>query len=355
MGTTAEFIKLAPIMKELKKRNIEYKIISSGQNKIKFEELSGFLGTVEEDIQLIKKPAKSSIFLFLGWAVLSFIKGIYVLSKEFKNLNKENSYFIIHGDTISALIGSIIAKFHGLKLVQVESGLRSFNFFEPFPEEICRFFIIHMADVLFSPTEWALNNLKDIKGVKINTHQNTLIETYQWASSVKNIPDYKKQYGKYFILIMHRQEHIYFQKEWTKETIDFVIKHAPKYLKCAFIMHTLTKRLFSTKQLDLWLAKKNKVISVPRLPYVNFMHFMKNAEFIATDGGINQEEAYYMGLPMLSLRNHTERIEGTDTNVVLSRGNKQTIINFLKDYKKYESKPPQIKLKPSKIIVDYLF
>lgn len=355
LGTTAEFIKLAPVMKEFKKREIKFKIITSGQNKIHFEELNDFLGPVKADIELKEKSAKSSIFLFVGWAIKSLLEGIFSLSKEFKNLTKDNSYFIIHGDTISSLIGSIIAKIHGLKLVHIESGLRSFNFFEPFPEEICRFIIIHIADILFSPTTWALNNLKDIKGVKINTHQNTLIETYQWALSTKNLPDYKKQYGKYFILVMHRQEHIYFQKEWTRETIDFIIDHASKDLKCAFIIHNLTERLMQPNELKFWLSAKKRVIAIPRLPYVNFMHFMKKAEFIATDGGINQEEAYYMGLPMLSLRNHTERTEGLNANVVLSRGGEQTIIEFLKDYKKFKRKPIHLKQKPSKIIVDYLF
>lgn len=355
MGTTAEFIKLAPVIKELNKRNVKFKIITSGQIPINFDELKDYLGPTKADITLKEKSSKSSILLFFIWSILTFIKGVLILKEEFKGLNRTNSYFIVHGDTVSATIGSIIAKLHGLKLVHVESGLRSYNFFEPFPEEICRFIIIHMADILFSPSEWALSNLKKIKGAKINTHQNTLIETYQWALSRKKIPDYKKRYGKYFILIMHRQEHIYFQKEWTRETIDFVIDHAPKDLKCAFLMHVLTKRLMSPKKLSLWLSTKKRVITVPRLPYVNFMHFMRDAEFIATDGGINQEEAYYMGLPMLSLRNHTERTEGLNKNVVLSKGEQQTIINFLKNYKKYRRKPIQIKQKPSKTIVDYLF
>lgn len=355
MGTTAEFIKLAPIMKELKNRKIEYKVIASGQNNIHFEELNDFLGPVKADIELKEKSAKSSIFLFLGWAIKSLWEGIFSLSKEFENLNKDNSYFIIHGDTISSLIGSIIAKAHGLRLVHIESGLRSFNFFEPFPEEISRFIIIHIADILFSPTQWALSNLKNVKGIKINTNQNTLIETYRWSQSTKDVPNYTKKYGKYFILVMHRQEHIYFQKEWTRKTIDFVIDHSSRDLKCAFIMHTLTKRLIQPKEPKFWLSAKKRVIAIPRLQYVNFMHFMKKAEFIATDGGINQEEAYYMGLPMLSLRNHTERIEGLNRNIVLSKGSQDTIKDFLRNYKKFRRKPIQIKKKPSKIIVEYLF
>ena len=84
------------------------------------------------------------------------------------------------------------------------------------------------------------------------------------------------------------------------------------------------------------------------------MKLMENAEFIATDGCTNQEEAYYMGVPLLALRNHTERIEGLGENIVISKSKKTVIKNFLKNYKKYKRKAVNYKTRPSKIIVDFL-
>lgn len=378
MGTTAEFIKLAPVIKELKKQNIKFKIITSGQNPIRFEELKGYIGLVKANITLKEKPSKPSMFLFLMWAFKSLFEGVTSLKKEFKDLNKKNSYFIVHGDTVSSIIGSLIAKFHGLKLIHIESGLRSFSFFEPFPEEICRVINMHLADILFCPNQWAVENIKTFKGIKINTKQNTLVETFKWAmkankqslrdkslkqslrpDGLKNL-DFKEKYKKYYILYIRRQEHLYFQKEWTGKIINTVLNNAPANLHCLFSLHYLNKNLLPknlTQNIQNKQASRlrDKLITVEKLPYANFMKLMSQAEFIATDGCTNQEEAYYMGLPLLALRHLTERREGLGKNVVISKGEPQTIISFLKNYKKYRRKPIQTKQSPSKIIVEYLF
>lgn len=361
MGTTAEFIKLAPIIKELKKRNIKLKIITSGQNPINFSDLKGYMGLVKADIALKEKPRKSSMLLFLMWGFKSLFEGITSLKKEFRGLNKKNSYFIVHGDTISSTIGSLIAKFHGLKLIHIESGLRSFSFFEPFPEEICRVINMRLADILFCPNQWAINNIKTFKGIKIDTKQNTLVETFRWAmkvnkpslrsSNLKNL-DFKKKYKKYFILYIRRQEHLYFQKKWTGKIINTILRKTPVNLNCLFSVHFLNKNLIPE---NLTQNIQNKLITIEKLPYANFMKLMSQAEFIATDGCTNQEEASYMGLPMLALRNRTERIEGLGKNVIISYGNEHIIKDFLKNYKKYRQLPLRFTKRPSKIIVDYLF
>src|SRR3989338_1479729 len=329
MGTTAEFIKLAPVIKELKRRNVKFKIITSGQNLINFDDLKDYAGLVKPDIALKEKPQKSSMFLFLMWAIKSLLEGV-----------------------ISLKIGSLIARFHGLKLVHIESGLRSFSFFEPFPEEICRLINMRLADILFCPNQWAVNNIKDFKGIKIDTKQNTLIETFSWAMKVNSGLDFKKKFKKYYILYIRRQEHLYFYKGWTKKIISTIINNARTDLRCLFSIHFLNKDLLPK---DSKTKGQNELTTLGKMPYVEFMKLMTQAEFIATDGCTNQEEASFMGLPLLALRNRTERIEGLGKNVVISHGDENIIKDFLKNYKKYRSKSLQIKQRPSKIIVDCLF
>lgn len=360
MGTTAEFIKLAPVIKELRRKKIKFKIITSGQNPINFKDLKGYTEPIKSDIALKKKASKSSILLFLTWALRSLFEGFTSLKMEFKGLNKDNSYFIVHGDTISSTIGSLIAKFHGLKLIHIESGLRSFSFFEPFPEEICRIINMRLADILFCPNQWAVNNIKTLKGSIIDTKQNTLAETFKWAMRINKNLDFKKKYQKYYILYIRRQEHLYFQKGWTKKIINTILNNVPTDFNCLFSMHFLNKNLLpknSTGNIQNKQASflRNKLTTIEKLPYVKFMKLMNQAEFIATDGCTNQEEASYMGLPLLALRNRTERIEGLGKNVIISRGNESIIKAFLKNYKKYRNKPLYFKERPSKIIVDYLF
>lgn len=351
-GTTAEVIKLAPIIEELQKRSIPFKFITSGQTRIRFEDLTGYIGNINIHKSFPEKENKSSIFCFIKWFIKTFILASVTLRSEFAGLNKDNSYFIVHGDTISSLIGTITARVYGLKIVHVESGLRSYNFLEPFPEEICRFIIIHLADILFAPNSWAKSNLKNLRGVAVNTGENTVIESVRWALSSNAKTNKLVNRKKYYILTMHRQEHVLFRSKWTRETLEYVIKNAPKNLTCVLVMHHWTNKFIQSLNIDK--EQWQRVIVVERLPYLDFMKLMNGAEFYAGDGCSNQEEAYYMGRPFLVLRNRTERIEGLGENVIISKGSNQVIRDFLKNYKKYTKKTILFKKDPSKIIVDYL-
>ena len=93
---------------------------------------------------------------------------------------------------------------------------------------------------------------------------------------------------------------------------------------------------------------------MPRLPFIQFIHLLDKAQFIATDGGSNQEESYYLGKPCLILRNVTERTDGLGKNAVLSKGKEDTILHFTQNYKKYKRGRARLEERPSKIIVDYL-
>ncbi len=354
VGTTTELIKLSPIIKELEKRGINFKIITSGQTKVNFGELSSIIKRKKSDIELGEKTDKSSVSKFFLWSLLALLRSLS-LKKEFNRLNSKNSYLIVHGDPVSSLIGALIAKFYGLKLVHIESGLRSFNFLEPFPEEICRVLISKMADIHFCPNEWSTNNLKGESGDKINTFQNTLIESYLKTTTKKKLFEKELRIGdkKYFVLIVHRQEHVIFAKEESQKLIKYILDNSPENLTCVFVTHALTSNFLESVKFRIGVHK-DKVKFVSRLHYIEFVSLLDHAEFLITDGGSNQEEAYYMGLPCLLLRNYTERIEGLNENVVLSKNKKSIVKLFMKNYKKYRKGKIKINKRPSNIIVDYL-
>ena len=354
IGTTAELIKLAPVIKEAQKRKIKYKIISSGQGELLKGEFSGYLRNFEVNIAFPKKSKKSSVLMFAFWALRTLIYSYFSLRKEFKDLNKENSLFIVHGDTISSLIGAVIASAYGLKLVHVESGLRSFNFLEPFPEELSRYIISQLAEIHFCPNEWSLNNLNNTKGVKINTLNNTLIETFYWAMNRKEkLNKTYKPRGKYFVLIMHRQEHVIFGKKISAQIIKLILKDSKRNLSCVLMTYATSLNFLNAYGLNLRQTGRN-VFLTPRQSYEDFMKLLSNAEYICTDGGSNQEELYYMGKPCLLLRRFTERKEGLGKNVVLSKLNEKVIEDFLTNYKKYKRDSVHFRTRPSKIILNYL-
>ena len=358
VGTTAELIKLVPVISEFNKRKIKFTVVASGQNDIRFEEFATDIGSVSILHAVTPKAKGSSLILFLIWAVRTFFSLLKGMKGYFIGLDKSNSLFIVHGDTVSSLMGALVASLYGLKLVHIESGLRSFNFFEPFPEELCRYIVSRLADVHFCPNQWSVNNLKLVKGEKITTGQNTLIEAFWSVMKSKSyhplVQHLKKDKKRYFVLVVHRQEHVIFGKEKTKRIVRFVLNSVTRRLHCIFLVHDLSETFIYSLGKVIPQHIASYVTRIERLPYLDFMHLLKNADFIVTDGGSNQEEMYYMGKPCLLLRNKTERTEGLGRNVVLSKNRKNTITNFLQNYKDYTYPAIKIDTPPSKIIVDYL-
>lgn len=161
--------------------------------------------------------------------------------------------------------------------------------------------------------------------------------------------------SRYFILVIHRQEHVVFNKKKTTEILNCIFDNIPKNLKCVFITHKTTSSFLNSSYFRKRNFPRNKVISSPRLPYSRFIGLLKNSEFLVTDGGSNQEEAYYLGKPCLILRNTTERIEGLGKNALLAYGNVTIVTDFLKGWNKYKKRRVYISRVPSKIIADFLF
>lgn len=358
IGTTAELIKLIPIIRKLNKKKLIFTIIASGQNDIHFEEFATVIGKPNIIYAVTPKGRESSLLLFSIWAMRTFLSLFKGMRGYFIGLDKTNSLFLVHGDTVSSLMGSLVARIYGLKLVHIESGLRSYNFLEPFPEEICRYIISRLADIHFCPNAWAVNNLKSVAGEKINTYQNTLIETFWYVMKMKShhplVLQLQKQKKPYFVLVIHRQEHVLFGKWKTTEILKYVLSRVPKNLQCIFLVHDLSADFIHALGQTIPQEIASNMTRVARLPYGDFMHLLHGAEFMITDGGSNQEEMYYMGKPCLVLRNHTERIEGLGHNVELSRNARSRIIYFLKNYKNYSTSPITSFVSPSKIISDYI-
>lgn len=352
IGTAVELIKISPIIKELKARGIRFKLIVSGQNEVPFEVISNYTGKLKVYYSFTQKNRESSLLFFLLWGLSAFWEGLTFFNSETKKVDRNNLYLILHGDTVTSLIGALVGFILRLKVAHVESGLRSFNFFEPFPEEICRFIVSKIASIHFCPNTWAIKNIRKTNGMKFNTNQNTLIESFLWAvKSPSKLP--VKVKGKYFVLVVHRQEHVIFGKQKTVEILNHIFEIIPRGISCIFLIHRLTENLFNAG-LDARKLRKQGIIFMPRTSFVNFVRLLKKSEFIITDGGTNQEEAYYLGKPCLILRNVTERVEGLGKNALIASEDKFIINDFIVNYDKYKTKEIPLKARPSKLIVDYL-
>lgn len=347
IGTEAELLKVLPVLLEFEKRKFPYKLIFSGQNKIDDSNLFGLLEKKSPDILITKKYLKQSISSYLTWFAWSFYRTWFELRRENKSLTGKK-YLIVHGDTLSTLLGAIVGKISGYTVVHIESGYRSHNWLQPFPEEIDRVIVSHFAEYHFYPSPDLLANIKDRRGLKVCTFFNTNIDCLDLG--LKNDTHITKKIigdiSKYFIFIMHRQENIMNRKlvDRVLETIDVISQE----LQCVFIIHKYTSEAVSKYKF------RGNVITIDKLPYFDFISLLKHSEFLITDGGGNQEESYYLGKPCLILRRVTERKEGVGENAMISGLDMNAVRKFAKNYRRFVNKRIIPKKSPSKIIVDTL-
>lgn len=352
IGTTAELIKLFPVLKEFQKREINFKIISSGQNDLYNDELLKYLNIQKLDIVLYKGVIRQNFLSLFFWFFKTFFKGIFTLKKEFAKKNNEKSCLIVHGDTVSTVMGALIGRIFRLSVAHLEAGLRSNNYLHPFPEEIDRVITSYLANWHFCPNRWAVDNLKKRKGIKINTYQNTLLDSLQIAGKLTIDPQLQRQLNntQFYIFIIHRQENV-FNKKLLFGLLTNVLNKTNN-LKCLFILHDLTRASLEKFQLLKILQNNKSVIMSSRLPYFQFIPLLFKCEFIITDGGSNQEETSYIGKPCLLLRKFTERIEGLNRNVMVSNNNLRAINDFIDNYKRYQYPIMNLSARPSEIIAD---
>ncbi|OGW42636.1 MAG: hypothetical protein A2132_01665 [Nitrospirae bacterium RBG_16_43_11] len=350
LGTKAQLIKMAPLMVALKERGIDYVYISTGQHKETMHELHQNFDIREPDLRLYNGEDITGVCQMALWSIRIITK--ILVNKRLLLKDNRRGIVLVHGDTFSTLLGALLGKLLRLKVAHIESGLRSFNIFHPFPEEITRILTFSLTDYYFCPGDWAVRNIEKYRGYKINTTMNTLYDSLRLAMENEDhikidIPD-----TPYSVATIHRYENI-FHRDKLKRVVDIVLNISER-VKVLFILHPPTRK--NLEKFGLYeILHKNKNIELrPRYDYFEFIKLMQNSEFIISDGGSNQEESYYMGQPCLLLRKATERTEGLGENVVLSNYDDKILEEFIKKYKKYKTDPVMGPESPSKIIVDFL-
>lgn len=373
IGTKAQFIKMAPVMKKLESRKIPYNFVNLGQHSATVARLAGQFGFFNEDFRVLEpfssflfgagKGGKrlhldqdiSTLFNFFRWFIrllimLTFRPG-YLRKVVFRS---SGGVALIHGDTVSTFIGLLMAKRVGLKVAHIESGLRSWNFLHPFPEEFIRVVCMKYSDYLFSPSDEALENLAkmEISGQMFSTGRNTGIDAARLIleDELHNVNPRSRisQEKPYVLVSIHRFENLYSMKRW--EFIINTIEEVSKKFKVMFVMHGSTEKKINKKAVT---SQVSGAINYLRLQdYITFLEFIKYAEFVITDGGSVQEECYYLGKPCLIMRKRTERSEGIGENGVLGRFNNNVIENFVKDYKNFRRNVVTPESSPSDLLID---
>jgi len=353
IGTRAQLIKMAPVMIEMEKRCLPYRLILTGQHGLTMDDLlrEFQIGTRPEP--LFEEQEITGVAQMMFW----FPRAIRRLVKAGGGLGRRKStvpdMVLVHGDTASTLVASLAGRMLGATVAHVEAGLRSFRIFDPFPEEMVRVLVGRLSSIAFAPGEWATSNLDPKRLEIVNTGANTLYDTVRFA--LKSASGEKSHRSSpYCVVSIHRFETLV-SKNRMRWLID-EIGELEDTVQVVFVLHPATRRNLVAYKLYEKLEKMTHVELRNRMTYVPFIQMLQESRFVITDGGSNQEELAYMQKPALILRNSTERQEGLDAGAELCGFDRERFRSFIDSVGDGcpEHRLQDLEHQPSKMIVDRL-
>lgn len=302
-GTRPEAVKMCPVIKEFRKHDsLETIVLVSGQHRQMLDQVLKVFGIVPNyDLGIMKEGQD----LFdISNAVLNNVRGVL------ESVNPD--LILVHGDTTTSFASALAAYYLRIPIAHVEAGLRTYNIHSPYPEEFNRIAVDSLSDLLFAPTVSARDNLikegKEPANVFVtgNTVIDALKSTYRpdfinpdllWAKDSRII-----------LLTMHRRENL---GQAMKEMMGAIRKVMDEHEDCKLIfpMHKNEK----VRELAFSAFEgQERIRLIEPLDPISFHNVMARSYLILTDSGGIQEEAPSMNVPVLVLRDTTERPEGIE-------------------------------------------
>ena len=350
IGTKAQYIKSAPLLRLLDSRGVHYRLIDTGQHAGLAPALRRELGIRPPDYQFSSTGNVKSVREAMAWAA-RIVSLIVFRPSRLRNkvFQPGSGVCVIHGDTPSTFLALLMAKRAGKQVAHLEAGLRSYNLLRPFPEELIRIVCMKWSDLLFAPSAWAMGNLRrlGVSGRCVELPQNTNVEALHFALSRGTHPAAVAR--PYSVATIHRVETIH-SKARLAFAVGTVLK-AAEQRKVVFVLHDPTLRRLRRYGLYDRLAKSSNVEMLSLLTHSEFVSLLSTAEFVITDGGSIQEESHYLDVPCLVMRSETERNEGLGTNVRICSFSEDTADDFLLLYPSLRHGRPMENLRPSETIL----
>lgn len=311
VGTRPEAIKLAPLILEARVReSLKPIIVLTNQHpELAAEALADF--SILPDFTLDTFSESQGLSLLTS-------KVLAELQKIRERL--EDSIIVVQGDTTSALAAGLFAFYSKLPLIHIEAGLRTNDRSSPFPEELNRVILSKLADLNFAPTHIAKSNLI-VEGVaenSINVSGNTCTDAVRIMGGERTLDlDNKDRNG--VLVTLHRRENQDNGLITTQTQVLFdIFSTALKECQVVVIQHPNPK---SREAFDPRFLKLPNVQTVKPLKYSQLVSLLNSMQMIVTDSGGLQEEATYLGIPTLILRNSTERPEAVTSGICKLVGN----------------------------------
>lgn len=355
VGTKAQYIKMAPLLRRMDSEGVPYRLIDSGQHGGLTVALRQELGLREPDYRLGGHRDVVSVPQAVAWSLR--LAGHLVSRPRLRGraFGGHGGVCVVHGDTPSTLLSALLAKRAGLDVAHVEAGLRTFRWLHPFPEEIVRVLVGRIADILFAPGPVAAANLRKtaVEGRIVEQPANTVLESVRdalgagWQAREQPEAQAGSGGGRHrpgpVLVTMHRVENLH-RRSRRESLVDLVEGLASRW-PVRWVMHGPTERaLAGDARARLTDAG---VELVPLMAYGEFLANLAAAPFVISDGGSIQEECALLGVPTLVWRDRTDRPDGLGDNVVLSHYDPAIVRGFVHDPDRYRRRPCGPEFSPS--------
>ena len=330
-GTRPEAIKMAPLYHELKKKSFSVTVCVTAQHREMLDQVLDFFGIIPDyDLDLMQP---NQTLNGLSAMILSKIDDVLTAVKP--------DLVLVHGDTTTSSIVALAAFHRGIKVGHVEAGLRTYNKHAPFPEEINRQITSRIADIHFSPTPQATQNLLN-EGIPLNTileTGNTVIDALFWTINkieeknyiLTEIERLKKliPLDKKIILVTgHRRENFGEGFQNLCEALLTISERKDVVIVYPVHLNPNVKDIV----FDL-LSNKENIYLIAPVSYPAFVWLMQQSFMIVSDSGGIQEEAPSLGKPVLVTRTVSERPEGISAGFSTLVGtDKNKIITAIQDF-----------------------
>ena len=264
-------------------------IIESCKGVLRYKTL--FTGQHED---LVKTPSDLNLKISKGRNRLDAIMSSVMNSIDFDK--EEITSVMVQGDTTTALAVALTAFHHKVPIIHLEAGLRTMDYYNPYPEEMNRQLIARIARLNLCPTNHAAKQLAEerVQGM-VYTVGNTVLD---------NLKDVQTSYENKVLITLHRRENHEIMRDWFDKLENLAEKY--KDYEFLFPIHPNPKVKKHKKAL-----KKVKVVEP--LSHSDLVDYMKSCKIVITDSGGIQEESAYLKKKSIVCRRTTERVEGKDT------------------------------------------
>ncbi len=321
-GTRPEAIKLCPLVNLLKQeKDFQTVVCVTAQHRQMLDQVLQLFGVVPDyDLGVMKN--NQTLFDVTSRCLTETGR---VIKEE------KPDVVVVQGDTTTTFASALAAYYHKVKVAHVEAGLRTYNKFFPYPEEVNRQLTTALADVHFAPTDKARKNLlrEKIPGKNIVVTGNTVIDALLWvrekikSECTRFEPLDRLDHGRRLVLVTgHRREH--FGRDFAN--VCSALKSIARRNKDVVIVYPVHMNPNISKPAREILGGVANIKLIDPLSYEEFIYLMEKSYFIISDSGGIQEEAPSLGKPVLVTRTTTERPEAVDAGAVKLVGTSRRLI-----------------------------